>query len=88
LAILPPRLKKELVAVEDFLLEKVDHVASKHQAWADQLLVSHEVNTENVENIVQQSVGQIFKRVLEDAGIFKSNDTGQQGLQKFIHEIE
>ena len=46
------------------------------------------IETENVENIVQQSVGQIFKRVLEDAGIFKSNDTGQQGLQKFIHEIE
>ncbi|GMA66636.1 hypothetical protein GCM10025884_23440 [Leuconostoc gelidum subsp. gelidum] len=63
-------------------------MASNHQAWADELLASHEVNAENVENIVQQSVGQIFKRVLEDAGVFKSNDTGQQGLQRFIHEIE
>jgi len=35
---------------------------------------------------VKESVGQIFSRVLEDAGVFKRTEKGQRGLEKFITE--
>ena len=88
LAILPPRLKTELAEVAQYLLGNDNNIAVKHQAWADALKQSEVINTNNVTHIVQQSVGQIFSRVLEDAGVFKNDQSGQDGLEKFIKQIE
>ncbi|HCU42462.1 MAG TPA: UDP-glucose--hexose-1-phosphate uridylyltransferase [Leuconostoc pseudomesenteroides] len=88
LAILPPRLKTELAEVAQYLLGNDNNIAEKHQAWADTLKQSEVINANNVTHIVQQSVGQIFSRVLEDAGVFKNDQSGQDGLEKFIKQIE
>ena len=88
LAILPPRLKTELAEVAQYLLGNDNNIAEKHQAWADALKQSEVINANNVTHIVQQSVGQIFSRVLEDAGVFKNDQSGQDGLEKFIKQIE
>ncbi|MDO4667232.1 MAG: UDP-glucose--hexose-1-phosphate uridylyltransferase [Streptococcus sp.] len=88
LAILPPRLKEELKEVAEFLLGKRDKVASYHQEWAEKLKISHPEVTENtVEKVVQDSVGNIFKRVLEDAGVYKRTPVGQEAFMKFIREV-
>ena len=88
LAILPPRLKNELKEVEEFLLGQIKEVAPYHQAWAEQLKDSHsDITAESVQTIVRASVGQIFKRVLEDAGVYKRTKEGQAAFMHFIESI-
>ena len=86
LAILPPRLKKELKQVQDYLLEQESTVANYHQDWATDLKASHPSITEEAEAeaIVRESVGQIFARVLEDAGVYKRTAEGQAAFRRFV----
>ena len=87
LAILPPRLKDELKVVEDFLLGKADRVADYHQEWADQLKADKEVSPENVTQVVQEAVGHVFSRVLEDAGVYKRTPQGQAAFRRFVDSL-
>lgn len=86
LAILPPRLKKELKQVQDYLLGRECSVARYHQDWADDLKATHPSITEEAEAeaIVRESVGQIFARVLEDAGVYKWTAEGQAAFRRFV----
>ncbi|MEW4353372.1 UDP-glucose--hexose-1-phosphate uridylyltransferase [Streptococcus pneumoniae] len=88
LAILPPRLKDELQEVEQFLLGKVERVASYHQDWANRLKNEHpHVDEDSVTKVVREAVGQIFCRVLEDAGVYKRNPDGQRAFLDFIKTV-
>ena len=86
LAILPPRLKEELKQVQDYLLGRENTVATYHQAWADDLKATHPAITEEAEAeaLVRESVGQIFARVLEDAGVYKRTAEGQAAFRRFV----
>ena len=86
LAILPPRLKEELKQVQDYLLGRENTVATYHQAWADDLKAAHPSITEEAEAeaLVRESVGQIFARVLEDAGVYKRTAEGQAPFRRFV----
>ena len=42
---------------------------------------------ESAQSIVRASVGQIFKRVLEDAGVYKRTKEGQIAFMRFIESI-
>ena len=88
MAILPSRLKNELKEVEEFLLGQIKEVAPYHQVWAEQLKASHSnITAESAQSIVRASVGQIFKRVLEDAGVYKYTKEGQIAFMRFIESI-
>ncbi|MDN6291826.1 MAG: UDP-glucose--hexose-1-phosphate uridylyltransferase [Tetragenococcus halophilus] len=84
LAILPPRLKTELEEVEKYLLEEENKMASYHKNWADSIKMNHQLIKENVNEVIQKELGQVFKRVLEDAGVFKRDEQGQAGFKRFI----
>ena len=86
LAILPPRLKEELKQVQDYLLGRESTVATYHQPWADDLKAAHPAITEEAEAeaLVRESVGQIFARVLEDAGVYKRTAEGQAAFRRFV----
>ncbi|KXT75409.1 UDP-glucose--hexose-1-phosphate uridylyltransferase [Streptococcus sp. DD12] len=85
LAILPPRLKTELKEVEAYLLGKDSQVAPIHQAWADELKTKNPmVGKDAVAGIVRQAVADIFARVLEDAGVYKSGSEGLKHFKDFI----
>lgn len=86
LAILPPRLKEELKQVQDYLLGRESSVAHYHQDWADDLKATHPSLTEEAEAeaLVRESVGQIFARVLEDAGVYKRTAEGQAAFRRFV----
>ena len=87
LAILPPRLKDELYEVEEFLLGKRENVADIHQEWADQLKKENEeVTEENAQEIVQAAVAKVFLEVLENAGVFKTDEEGQDAFIRFIEK--
>ena len=86
LAIFPPRLKEELKQVQDYLLGRESTVATYHQPWADDLKATHPSITDEAEAeaIVRESVGQIFARVLEDAGVYKRTAEGQAAFRRFV----
>ena len=86
LAILPPRLKEELKQVQDYLLGRESTVATYHQPWADDLKATNPAITEEAEAeaLVRESVGQIFARVLEDAGVYKRTAEGQAAFRRFV----
>lgn len=89
LAILPPRLKNEMKEVEKFLLNQPNNIADYHKKWAEQIKASHtEIRRSTVRDIVQDEIGKVFVKVLEDAGVFKRNHQGQQAFMRFIKTID
>lgn len=86
-AILPARLKTEMVEVTKYLLDQPNQIAPMHQAWADQLKAANQITAENVTPIVHQAIGDVFARVLADAGVFKRDAQGQTALDKFLAQL-
>lgn len=89
LAILPPRLMLELQEVEKYLLSEYNgDIAEYHKEWADKIKAEHSVITiDNVTSIVQEAVGKVFARVLEDAGVYKRDASGKAAFQRFITHV-
>lgn len=87
LAILPPRLKTEMAEVEKYLCDQPNEMAAYHQTWADHIKRAQTVTRANVTEVVQTAIGKVFKRVLEDAGVYKRNPQGQAAFQRFIQNI-
>lgn len=88
LAILPPRLKAELEEVENYLLEKEHSIADYHLEWAKRLKEKYPViEPSQVEKIVRHEVGQVFARVLEDAGVYKRDQKGQEAFMTFLQTL-
>lgn len=84
LAILPPRLKGELQTVRDYLIGEVDSVDSIHQEWADKLKETTRISSDNVKEVMDQAVGEVFLQVLKDAGVFKRNEQGRKAFRQFV----
>lgn len=89
LAILPPRLKEEVEQVVAYLVGEDVSVADYHQEWADELKESNPGLTDKDQalNIIQESVGKIFARVLEDAGVYKQTEEGQAAFMRFVNHV-
>ncbi|WP_337018369.1 UDP-glucose--hexose-1-phosphate uridylyltransferase [Oceanobacillus massiliensis] len=85
LAVLPPRLKDELIEIRNFLIGATTKVEAYHQAWAD--WIKHEYGTlsspEQAEMILKKELGRKFVKVLEDAGVFKE----QIAFERFIETL-
>ena len=89
LAILPPRLKEEVEQVATYLVGEDVLVADYHQEWADELKESNPrlTDKDHALEIVQESVGKIFARVLEDAGVYKQTEEGQAAFMRFVEQV-
>ncbi|MBV7506150.1 UDP-glucose--hexose-1-phosphate uridylyltransferase [Bacillus sp. sid0103] len=89
LAVLPARLKAELGEVQRYILGKTAEIAEYHLEWAESLKARYQdiPNEVNVEGLVREEVGKKFSRVLEDAGVFKRDEAGQAGFQRFINSL-
>lgn len=94
LAVLPGRLAEELKLVAEYLLkprakDQWDSSILKHWDWVQQLLQKGLVITEdNVIEMLQAEVGNVFKTVLEHAGVFKKTAAGQSAFEKFIKHLQ
>ena len=89
LAILPPRLKEEVEQVAAYLVGEDVSIADYHQEWADKLKESNPDLKDKIQalEIVQESVGKIFARVLEDAGVYKQTEEGQAAFMRFVEQV-
>lgn len=92
LAILPGRLEAELAAVGRALLAgggrgrlESDPLCAPHAAWALEVAARHPALDEaSVGDVLRDEVGQVFARVLEDAGVFKWDAPGRAALRRFL----
>lgn len=90
LAVLPSRLKQELADLGEYIVEKRDirsnEVLEKHADWVEEFLPKYEsITRENVQEILQNEVGIVFEKVLEDAGVYKCTEEGRQAFGRFLH---
>ena len=89
LAVLPARLDKELDLLCEYLVENKDissnEMIKKHAAWAETICSKNpEITEENVREILEKEVGEVFTHVLEDAGVFKCTKDGREAFERFI----
>lgn len=91
LAVLPSRLKGELEALAGALLSGADiasdPVLAKHAPWIAELQTRHVFTAENTLPILQEEVGQVFRQVLEHAGVYKRTDAGYSAFLRLIETI-
>lgn len=88
LAVLPARLKREIKALTKALYQGTEEVDAKHLNWLKDLKASYQPESlEEAEAIVKNSMGDIFIRVLEDAGVFKQTNEGQLAMQEFVESL-
>ena len=87
LAVLPARLKAELAALEEAILNgadiSADEVLSKHATWIAELKGKYAFTKENTAEILKEEVGQVFAKVLENAGVYKRTEEGKAALLRF-----
>lgn len=97
LAVLPGRLENELDIIANILCGKIEYnrekaqdnqEINKHIPWIERMLSENlTLSYSEAKELVKKEVGIIFSKVLEDAGVFKRNEKGQEGFSKFLNNI-
>ena len=86
-AILPARLKDELAEVKKFWLGEANNIADSHLSWAKEIAEKMDINADNVDEIMEQELANVFANVLENAGVFKDDEAGNAGWDRFIAQL-
>ena len=93
LAVLPARLKGEMEKLADTLINKgvsavrADPVLEKHADWAEEFAPKYDITPENVDDIIKQEIGKVFAKVLEHAGVYKRDEKGIAGFNRFVEYV-
>ena len=91
LAVLPARLKQELEVLKKAMLSGADlrgaEETAAHADWAEEILRRRSFTEENGETVLQEEVGKVFQRVLEDAGVFKRDEKGREAFRRFLRTV-
>ncbi len=92
LAVLPARLKDEMAALQEAILNgkdlRSDEVLEKHADWVEEFLPKYDtVTKDNIEEIIQKEIGLVFSEVLEDAGVYKCTEEGRKAFMRFVESV-
>lgn len=101
LAVLPARLKDEMAALEQALLDganlREDEVLAKHADWVEEFLPKYgftagnglegEVTPERLQEILRTEIGLVFLEVLTDAGVYKCTEEGRAAFERFVGAV-
>ena len=92
LAVLPSRLKEEMEILSDYIVDGKDirsnEKIEKHADWVDEFRPKYPViNAGNVDAVLKEEIGIVFKKVLEDAGVFKRDVKGQAAFDRFTGSL-
>ncbi len=89
LAVLPSRLKGELNALAEALVNGAELTGEleKHAAWVAGLKETYTFTAENALEILMQETGKVFAAVLEDAGVYKNTSEGKAAFRKFAEAV-
>lgn len=90
LAVLPARLKNELEELKECLLghKNIDEIQSldKHRQWYN-YLQTLDFNQEYIDEMLEIEVTKKFVSVLENAGVYKMDEKGIEGLTRFVESL-
>lgn len=91
LAILPGRLKAELDSLAEAAADgrdlRPDPVLAKHADWLDEIRSRRAVTRENASAVLFEETGSVFEQVLEDAGVYKTDEPGREAFMRFIAAV-
>lgn len=87
-AILPARLKDELNEVKKFWLGAENKIADNHLPWAKEVQSKINITEDNVNEVMEQELANVFANVLENAGVFKDDAAGNEGWQRFVDALK
>ena len=92
LAVLPARLKNEMADLKKAMLNgsdlRSDEVLNKHADWVDEFKSKYEkIDENNIDKIIEDEIGLVFMQVLEDAGVYKRDEAGRAGFERFIRSL-
>lgn len=90
LAVLPSRLKGELQGVVNAWIsdENLDKSLDAHAIWFQEVKGKYpNANKDEMANIIYDEVGRVFEQVLEDAGVFKQDQKGQEAFKLFLSKF-
>ena len=87
-AILPARLKDELNEVKKFWLGAENKIADSHLPWAKEVQSGINITADNVDEVMEQALANVFANVLENAGVFKDEAAGNEGWQRFVDALK
>lgn len=92
LAVLPARLKEEMAILKDFMLKgkdpNEDERIAKHAVWAQEIKEKYRViDVTNIDRILEEEIGAVFVKVLEDAGVYKCTPEGRDAFMRFIKSV-
>lgn len=95
LAVLPARLDKEMSELGEILASQnseaeknklilENEVLNKHADWAKNILQKYDnITSDNVDEILENEIGEVFVHVLEDAGVYKT----VEAFERFIKTL-
>lgn len=90
LAILPPHLKKELQALgEEMVSGETLRIPELliHADWAEDILKRREITAQNIENVLEEEVGAVFVKCLEQCGVFGKGENGDAAFRRFTETL-
>lgn len=92
LAVLPSRLKNEMKVLSQAILAGEDlssrEETAKHAQWVSEFLPKYDKTDEsNIDDIIKLEIGNVFKKVLEHAGVYKRTPEGMAAFTAFVNSI-
>lgn len=91
LAVLPARLDHEMALLKTAILEnrdiKSDPTLEKHADWVEELRGRYTFTADNCEEILKKEIGEVFKTVLQHAGVFKRTPEGKAAFLRFTDTL-
>lgn len=93
LAVLPSRLKVEIELLKDYLLvgdiEGIvnQEALNKHSHWAKDILERNSLTLGNISEVLNNEVGEVFLKVLKDAGVFKDTKDGDASFARCREQL-
>lgn len=92
LAVLPARLKGEMEGLAEAILAgkdiRGDEALEKHADWVEEFLPKYEeIDSQNIHDILRKEIGLVFMQVLEDAGVYKRTEEGQEAFMRFVESL-
>lgn len=97
LAILPGRLKNEIIKIKEILIGNSDtagiydseNVLYKHKNWIEELISKYgtALTNDSADRVLKNEIGKKFEICLEHTGVFKQDHKGLEAFDRFLKSM-
>ena len=92
MAILPAQIDRDLKIIANKILNcedlRSDEITKKYAEWVENFIIEYDdISEDNIMEILQDEIGKVYLKILENNGIFKRDENGQKAFEKFINTL-